>query len=202
MNLSLKPFQDSSLVSSAGTLTESVYGMSPALWWHNLQHGRTKFSPRLWIWDILPELAFLWVEIVSISSQRLMPLSFQRRLWFCEWNVSSAQVPESPVKTQGPGHGALLTSVLHSTHLMTQKRYLRKMGSIELLRWLSRRRHLLWKPWHPGSDPQNHNTPYKVEVCLPLPLCGTLAPHKHSIRACLCTYMLILSPSLQGGGLL
>lgn len=153
MSLALKPLHDSSLVSSSWTLTEFVYCMSPARWWHNLQHGRTKFSPRLWIWDFLPELVFSWLGIVSVSFQRLVPLPFQRRLWFCEWNVS--QVPESPVKTQGPGHGTLPTSVSHSTHLMTRKRYFRKMGSIGLLRWLSRWRHLMWKPWHPGSDPQN-----------------------------------------------
>lgn len=160
MSLSLKPFHDSSLVSSFGTLSEFVYCMFLALRWHNLQHGRMKFSPRLWIWDFLPELVFSWVGIVSISFQRLVPLSFQRRLWFCGRNVSSAQVPELPVKTQGPGHGTLPTLVSHSTHLMTRKRYFRKMGSIGLLRWLSRGRHLLWKPRHPGSEPQNHNIPW------------------------------------------
>lgn len=162
--------------------------MLPALRWYNLQHGRMKFSSRLWIWDFLPELVFSWVGIVSFSFQRLVPLSFHRRLWFCERNVSSVQVPEIPVKMQRPGHGALPSSGSHSTHLMTRKRYFRKMGSIGLLRWLSRRRHLLWKPRHPGSDPQSHNIPYKVEVCLPLPLCGTLA---RSITQHMCVFMYI-----------
>lgn len=45
-----------------------------------------------------------------------------------------------------------------------------------------------------GSDPQNHNIPYKVEVCIPLPLCGTLGPPPPppaniAQHMCMCMYI-------------